>query len=188
MMKRPTLSLALCLASLAAAPLASAATLTFDGILADGSVDAHYGGLDWSRGDWFAFSEPQDPFTAHSGDVRVATGFGDSDAATAIGLGDGRTFQGAWFAGYEDVTVTFKLYDQGRLVATSATLATSVAPAWLASGYTGLVDEVVVSSGAQGGFVMDDFTFAPAVPEPHAAALMAAGLLTLAATALRRRA
>lgn len=187
-MNRLISSLALLMAGLAATPFASATVLTFDDITADDFVDANYGGLDWSHGDWFAFSAEQPPFAAHSGDVRVASGFGDDDSATAVFLGDGKTFQGAWFAGYEDVSVTFKLYDHGQLVATSATLATSAAPAWLASGYAGLVDEVVVSSAAQGGFVMDDFTFAASVPEPTSTALMAAGLLTLAAVAIRRRA
>lgn len=187
-MNRLIPSLALCVAGLAAAPFASATVLTFDDITNDDFVAANYGGLDWSHGDWFAFSGEQAPFSAHSGDARVTSGFGDADAATAIFLGDGRTFQGAWFAGYEDVSVTFQLYDHGQLVATSATLATSATPAWLASGYAGLVDEVVVSSAAQGGFVMDDFTFAASVPEPASTALMAAGLLTLAAAAIRRRA
>ncbi len=187
-MTRLISSLALCMAGLAATPFASATVLTFDDITADDFVAANYGGLDWSHGDWFAFSYEQPPFAAHSGNVRVTTGFDDTDADTAIGLGEGKTFQGAWFSGYEDVTVTFQLYDHGQLVATSTTLSTSAAPAWLASGYAGVVDEVIVSSNAQNGFVMDDFTFAASVPEPASTALMAAGLLTLATAAIRRRA
>jgi hypothetical protein len=187
-MNRLLPTFALALAGLAATPLASATVLTFDDISVDDFVAANYGGLDWSHGDWFAFSGEQAPFTPHSGDVRVASGFGDPDSATAIGLGEGMTFQGAWFSGYEDVNVTFKLYDHGQLVATSSTLSTSATPAWLASGYTGLVDEVVVSSADQGGFVMDDLTFSTAVPEPGSAALLAGGLLALAVVARRRRA
>lgn len=187
-MTRLISSLALCAAGLLATPLASATVLTFDDITADEFVAANYGGLDWSHADWFAFSGEQAPFTAHSGNVRVTTSFTDTDADIAIGLGQGKTFQGAWFAGYEDVGVTFQLYDHGQLVATSATLATSATPTWLASGYAGLVDEVVVSSATQGAFVMDDFTFAASVPEPTSTALTAAGLLTLAAAAIRRRA
>ena len=102
-MNRLLPSLALALAGLAAAPFASATVLSFDDISSDDFVAANYGGLDWSHGDWFAFSGEQAPFTPHSGDVRVASGFGDADAATAIGLGQGMTFQGAWFSGYEDV-------------------------------------------------------------------------------------
>jgi hypothetical protein len=185
-MKRLLSSLALAAASLAFAPLASATVLTFDDITSDDFVSANYGGLDWSAGDWFAFGGEQAPFTPHSGDVRITSGFGDPDAATAIGLGAGKTFQGAWFAGYEDVSVTFELYEHGALVATSSTLATSATPTWLASGYNGLVDEVIVSSADQGGFVLDDFTFSAAVPEPASTALMACGLLALVAVARRR--
>jgi hypothetical protein len=66
-------------------------------------------------------------------------------------------------------------------------LTTSATPTWLASGYAGEVDEVIVSSDSQDGFVMDDLTFsAAAVPEPGATALIAGGLLLLAAAARRR--
>ena len=186
-MKRLLSTFVLALAGLAATPFASATVLNFDDITSDDFVPANYGGLDWSAGDWFAFGAPQAPFSAHSGNVRITSGPGDDDGATAIGLGAGRTFQGAWFAGYEDVSVTFKLYDHGVLVATSASLTTSAAPAWLASGYGGLVDEVIVSSANQGGFVLDDLAFSAAVPEPSPLATLAGGLLALVAVAAARR-
>ena len=186
-MNRLISHLALAFACAAAAPFASATVLTFDDITPDDLVAANYGSLDWSAGGWFAFSGEQGPLAAHSGDVRITSVFGATDADTAIGLGDGKTFQGAWFAGYDDVSLTFKLYDQGMLVATSTTLTTSATPTWLASGYAGLVDEVIVSSADQDAWVMDDLTFSAAVPEPGSMALMTGGLLAFAAAARRRR-
>ena len=186
-MNRLISHLALAFACAAAAPFASATVLTFDDIATDALVAPNYGGLDWSAGDWFAFGGEQAPFTAHSGSGRITSGFGDADVATAIGLGGGKTFQGAWFAGYDDVNVTFELYEHGTLVATSATLGTSARPTWLASGYAGLVDEVIVASADQGAWVMDDLAFSKAVPEPGSMALMTGGLLVLVAAAARRR-
>jgi opacity protein-like surface antigen len=177
---------ALAAASLALASSASATVLNFDDLATDGFVPASYGGLDWSAGDWFAFGEVQDPYNAHSGDVRITSGFGDPDAATAIGLGQDETFQGAWFAGLDGATINFQLYENGALVATSATLDPSSAPTWLSSGYAGLVDKVVISSPFQGSWVMDDFTFAAAVPEPASTTLMLAGLVAFGIVARRR--
>ena len=105
--------LALAFACAAAAPFASATVLTFDDITTDDLVAANYGGLDWSAGDWFAFSGEQAPFTAHSGSVRITSGFGDSDAATAIGLGDGKTFQGAWVM--DDLTFSTAVPEPGSM-------------------------------------------------------------------------
>jgi hypothetical protein len=174
-------------AGVAFLPLASATVLGFDDLGADGLVPAHYGGLDWSGSDWFAFGEAQDPYTAHSGDFRVTSGFGDADAATAIKFGTAAVFDGAWFAGLSGATVTFDLYYHGQQVATSATLDPSATPAFLGSGYKGLVDEVIVASPGQGSYVMDDFTFTQAVPEPETYALMLAGLGVVGMTLRRTR-
>lgn len=184
-MKRFLSLLATALA-VAFATSASATVLSFDDLGGDASVPASYGGLDWSAGDWFAFGEAQDPYAAHSGDYRVTSSFGDPDSATAIGLGTGKTFQGAWFAGLEGATVTFQLYEHGALVATSSTLDPSSTPTFLSSGYAGLVDEVIVSSPFQGSWVMDDFTFSAAVPESSPATLLLAGVLAMSLAARRR--
>lgn len=91
-------------------------------------------------------------------------------------------FDGAWFSGYSGVT--FELWNGGTLVATSASLPDAPGvdpydPVFLASGYAGEVDTVVVS-GVQGYYSMDDFTFhqasTNAVPEPASAALALLGI------------
>jgi opacity protein-like surface antigen len=175
------------LALAAIVPAASATVLSFDDLGGDGPVAANYGGLDWSAGDWFVYSYPQDPYTPHSGDFRATVGFGDTDANTEIRFGANTTFQGAWFSGFADATVTFQMYYQGNLVATSATLDPSATPEFLASGYAGLVDELIISSPDQSDYTMDDFTFAQAVPEPETYALMLAGLGAVGLVARRRR-
>ncbi len=61
---------------------------------------------------------------------------------------------------------------------------------WLASGYTGPVDEIRFNYGSSDGFIVDNLTYstlAP-VPEPAAYAQFAAGLGLLGLLAWRRRA
>ena len=87
-------------------------------------------------------------------------------------------FQGAWFSG--GGAVGYQLYLGDQLVSTSDPSAelTSV-PAFVASGYSGMVTSVVVL-GPQGFYAMDDFTFVP-VPEPSSYALMLLGLTAVVA-------
>ncbi|MFT3721370.1 MYXO-CTERM sorting domain-containing protein [Pseudorhodoferax sp.] len=179
-------ALALC------APFAPAAVLSFDDLVGpDGydTVPAGYGGLDWSGSGWSVFTADQAPFTPHSGEGRVTMAWGSDDAATTIRFLAPTVFDGAWFAGYEEATVRFDLYLAGQRVASSATLALSDTPAFLAAGWDGAIDAVVVSSPWQAFYVMDDFSFASAahVPEPAMPALVLAGL-GLAWRSTRRRA
>lgn len=100
-------------------------------------------------------------------------------------------FDGATFSGYSGVT--FQLWLGGNVVHTSASLPDAsgtdpYAPTFLASGYSGQVDQVVVT-GVQGYYSMDDFTYhaAAAVPEPTSDVLLLGGLAALVGVTRRRR-
>lgn len=179
------LALAACLASSWAG--AQTTVLGFDDLVEAGPVPASYGGIDWAGSSWLAFGVEQAPYAAHSGTWQAATDFGSDNAASTIRFVTPSIFEGAWFSGYSDATVTVQMYLDHALVATSATLAPSAVPAFLASGYAGLVDQLVFVSPQQAFYAMDDFTFqAGAVPEPGAWLLMAGGLAVLVRRVHRR--
>lgn len=173
------------------APFAAATVLTFDDIVGpDGyaSVPGNYGGLDWSNAGLSVFTGEQAPFTAHSGTGRLTTDWTDGGpVASTIRFLAPTVFDGAWFAGFGDSSVRFDLYRDGLLVASSTLLQLSDAPAFLNAGWSSAIDTVVVFSGFQASYVMDDFSFETAaqVPEPGSLALVLAGL-ALAGAARRR--
>ena len=167
---------------------ASATTATFDDIGAAGALPASYAGLDWSAGGWSFTDALQSPYTPHSGQFAAYTNWDTTDDSSLIRFSTPSSLQGAWFAGLGGATVTFELYYQGLLVATSPTLDPGSTPSYLASGYTGVIDSLRIASPGHGSFVMDDlgYTAVAPVPEPQTYALMLAGI-GIVFIAVRRR-
>ncbi|EHR72209.1 PEP-CTERM putative exosortase interaction domain-containing protein [Burkholderiales bacterium JOSHI_001] len=188
--------LACALALLAAVPAAKADVLSFDDLSGLQFFTADYRGFRFGSNNiddtpWFHTDQANLPAGPKSGNTYLATDFrlfgGHAfEAAQAITSAQAFGFDGAWFSGQE--AVRYQLFRNGKLVFTSAnSAALGPVPQFVASGYTGLVDSVVVL-GTQGFYGLDDFTFTPAVPEPQSAWMLAAGLLGLGAWARRRRA
>jgi hypothetical protein len=169
-------------AALGASQGAAARVLTFEDLSGPGIVPNGYHGIAW-HGQWTYYDSPDYPYTAASGDERIFNMDADYDQAqdAAFDFKAPVVFNGADFAGHPVTNVSFELYLGGSLVHTSGALAPQEVPAFLASGYSGLVDRVVVHDSGYFGvydyYVMDNVTFSPTagVAEPGAWAMMLAG-------------
>lgn len=210
-MKKLLGALATAAALAGVAPAASAVTLTFDdltGVAYFGSTS--YNGFTFGCsagcdvGSWYYSDDNSAKDWFKSPSTSVSTnwdGVGDTETdslpITRTDLGD-FYFMGAWFTsglGTEDdpsdppLDITLRLFNNGVEVANAtASLVWDDPSTWLASGYSGLVDEVRVSS-VQGFFGMDDFEYrlpAVDVPEPSSLALSLLALAGVGA-AVRRK-
>lgn len=176
----------------------SASTLTFEDLNpspASYDVMPSYNSFTFSN--WFY--SPDTVYTPASGAIDLFTDYADPNDPGAYVITNNNAitratdfyFDGAWFSGYSGVT--FELWNDGNFLGAFGSLADAAGPdpygpTFLASGYAGLVDKVVVS-GVQGYYAMDDFTFrlpntGGTIPEPASLGL---ALLALGLTAAQAR-
>jgi len=179
---------------------AQASVLTFEDLPSGGAAFfvADYNGFRFGTNNsqttaWFytdevtPFYTPQSPTHFIATDFTLYTG-APFEAAQSITSAVDFVFNGAYFSG--EGQIRYQLYNNGALVYTSGdSVALTDSPAvFFASGYAGLVDEIVIL-GKQGFYALDNFTYnePTQVPEPGALSLvMLAGLLGAVAT--RRKA
>jgi hypothetical protein len=167
---------------------AHAVVVTFDDLSGNGDlVPDNYGGIRWDS-NWSYYGDEQFPYTPSSNRNRIYNNYdkwGDESNDIPFYFNSPVVFDGAFFAGYSTNPVVFKLYKAGLEVATSATLAPSSIPTFLASGYNGLVDEVRIGGGASR--VVDNVTYNSSEPVPEPFTIL--GSLTAGGigVALRRK-
>jgi hypothetical protein len=153
--------------------------VNFDDLVGQAEVPAGYGGVDWMN-NWQHFDFDQPPYTPHSGLTRVTPLQG---GALEFGFPGPVHFEGAWFAGRAN-NLQLHMFLGDSAVHSTTPVGLSSTPLFVASDYTGPVDEVHIS--AFDGFVMDDVTFdnANAIPEPGTVMLLLGGLVGV--TVIRR--
>ena len=167
-------------------PQAAQATIVnFDSLNGNGIVADGYGGItwdsNWTFGDFF-----QPPYNPSSGATRIYSNYdkftGGALSDIAFSFSAPVTFQGAFFSGRSGIgDVTVSVFLAGVLKATTSLFSPNSVATFLASGYSGVVDKIVVHGNA-GYYVMDDVTYASVstVPVPAALWLMLSGIAGLA--------
>lgn len=131
------------------------------------------------------FYTPQSPTHFLATDFTLYTGAA-FEAAQSITSATDFVFNGAYFSG--EGQIRYQLYNNGNLVWTSADSQALLnsPPIFVASGYSGLVDEVVIL-GKQGYYALDNFTYSEGTQVPEPSALSLVVLAGLAGLVRRRR-
>jgi hypothetical protein len=130
--------------------------------------------------------QPQSGSTFLATDASLYSGAA-YEATQSISRATDFVFDGAYFSGVS--AIGYQLFLNGALVFSSNPSAgLTDTPAFVASGYSGAVDSVVIL-GQQGYYALDNFTYhdvVTAVPEPSSWALMILGF-GIVGGAMRRR-
>jgi hypothetical protein len=167
---------------------AQATAVTFDDLSGFSYLADGYGGITWDN-NWTSYDTAQAPYNPASGSTRIFANYLNYPAGSlsdvSFSFAAPVVFQGAAFSGHTgDGDVTMSVYLAGVLKATTALFSPTSIAAFLASGYSGEVDKVVIT-GKAGFYVMDDVTYnkipkVSAVPVPAALWLMLTALAGMA--------
>lgn len=175
----------------------SAGVLTFDDTTANVQLPAGYGGFNWDSNFYVYDSSDYvsgygNTYTFPSDPNAVYNAFG---VLTMSVTGTPFMFDGAYFTGwaadnsyasYTATSISIDGYLGGNLVGTVSTLLPADSFVWL--GADMMVDTLVFTSSADGNWwLMDNFTYNSAIPEPGTLLLCAAGLVLAGTLKLRRR-
>jgi hypothetical protein len=180
--------------------------LNFEDLPASGPfgslMPSGYGGIDWQAGNWTyltcdvvapcpGYIGPNDyyPYQAHSYPNMVTV---DSTYGTSMQFGfkgGPAVFNGAWISTWDYDYFGYVLKLNGNVVYTTPLATTGSAPTYVASGYSGKVDQVVIIASDIGDWGMDDlsYTTTSAVPEPASAPMLLGGLGLMLGRLVRRR-